>query len=73
MNTVDARGEVCPVPAMWAVQAMRRAAAGEAVEVLLDHAPALDTIPPQAARLGWECTAHPLGEGEWRLTLQRPS
>ena len=54
ITEVDVRGEICPFPMMKAVEAMKKAKADEIIQVLLDHAPALETIPTQAARLGWE-------------------
>lgn len=66
---IDVRGEVCPFPAMKAVEAMRKAQPGQVVHILVDHAPALDTIPPQARRLGWECRIEAIDALEWRLAL----
>jgi hypothetical protein len=39
--------------------------------VLIDHAPALDTIPPQAKRLGWQVEVQETGDPgpEWTITL----
>lgn len=68
---VDVRGEICPFPMMKAVEAMKKAKAGEVIQVLLDHAPALDTIPTQATRLGWEFQVEETGSPEWRMTLTR--
>lgn len=68
---VDARGEVCPTPLMMATKALREAADGEAVAVLIDYGPSLDTIPPQAKRLGWDALVETTGESEWTITLTR--
>lgn len=68
---VDARGEICPYPAMVAVEAMKKAAPDEVIEVLIDHAPALETVPWQAKRHGFEATIEELGSVEWRITLRR--
>ncbi|MBI2866614.1 MAG: sulfurtransferase TusA family protein [Chloroflexi bacterium] len=67
---VDVRGEICPYPMMKAVEAMKKAKGDEAIEVLTDHPPALETIPPQAQRLGWSVEVHQNG-AEWRLVLTR--
>jgi TusA-related sulfurtransferase len=68
---VDARGEVCPVPMMKAVAAMKQAGDGEIIEVFIDYAPALDTIPTQCTRLGWDYTVAATGDPEWKMTLTR--
>ena len=66
---LDVRGEVCPYPMMKAVEAMKKVKDGEDVVVITDHAPCLDTIPPQAARLGFQVTIEEVGSPEWRITL----
>ena len=66
---VDARGEICPVPMMWAVKAMKQAQPGESIRLLFDHAPALDTIPSQVKRLGWEYQVEGSGEPDWCFVL----
>ena len=71
ITEVDVRGEICPFPMMKAVEAMKKAKADEIIQVLLDHAPALETIPTQAARLGWEWEVEEIGSPEWRMTLRR--
>ena len=68
---VDVRSEVCPLPAMRAVDAMEQAHPDEVIHILLDHAPALDTIPAQATRLGWAWQVEETGSPEWRITLTR--
>ena len=53
-DTLDVRGEICPYPMMRTVSALKQLSGGDDVlEVVTDHAPALDTIPTQAARLGF--------------------
>lgn len=68
---LDVRGEICPYPMMKAVEAMKKAPLGEIIEVYTDHAPALETIPTQAARLGWKVKIEEIGSPEWRITLSR--
>ncbi len=68
---VDARGEVCPTPLMMTTKALKSAAPGEAVEVVIDYAPSLDTIPAQARRLGWQVDVQQTGDPEWTITLTR--
>ena len=59
---------------MRTVSALKGLAADEGVlEVVTDHAPALDTIPTQAARLGFETAVEEVTGSEWRITLTRSS
>ncbi|MEX0856190.1 MAG: sulfurtransferase TusA family protein [Gemmatimonadota bacterium] len=69
---LDVRGEICPYPMMRTVSMLKKLSAEErTLEVLTDHAPTLDTIPTQAARLGFETAVEEVGGSEWRLTLTR--
>lgn len=71
-KTLDVRGEICPYPMMRTVTALKGLTAGEhTLEVVTDHAPALDTIPTQAARLGFDTAVEEVGGSEWRLLLTR--
>ena len=69
---LDVRGEICPYPMMRTVSALKRLSKDEsALEVVTDHAPALDTIPTQAARLGFRTDIEETGASEWRITITR--
>jgi tRNA 2-thiouridine synthesizing protein A len=71
-KTLDVRGEICPYPMMRTVTALKKLSADDrTLEVVTDHAPALDTIPTQAARLGFETAVEKVGGSEWRLVLTR--
>ncbi len=70
---LDVRGEICPYPMLKAVEAMKRLPNGEVLEVITDHAPALDTVPAQAHRLGFHCEIRETGSPEWTIILSRPS
>lgn len=66
---LDVRGEVCPYPMMKAVQAMKKVKGKEDVIVVTDHAPCLETIPPQAKRLKYEVEIVETGSPEWKIIL----
>ncbi len=66
---LDVRGEVCPYPMMKAVEAMKKVEGEEGVIIITDHAPCLETIPPQAARLGFQVAIEEVGSPEWKITL----
>lgn len=68
---LDVRGEICPYPMLKAVEAMERLREGEVLEVITDHAPALETIPTQARRRGFSVKIEQTGSPEWRITLFR--
>jgi tRNA 2-thiouridine synthesizing protein A len=67
---LDVRGEICPYPMMKAVEALKKLPDGEILEVITDHSPALETIPTQAVRLGYDATIEETGSPEWRITLR---
>ena len=72
LKQLDVRGEICPYPMMKTVQALKALAADDqGLEVITDHAPALETIPTQAARLGFAVEIDEKGLAEWRITLTR--
>ena len=66
---LDVRGEICPYPMMKAVEAMKKMKGSESVVVITDHAPCLDTIPPQAIRNGYTYEVEETGSPEWKITL----
>ncbi len=68
---IDVRGEICPVPVTKAVDAMKVAAEGEAIDVLTDHPTALVTVPNQAVRMGWDVNIKKVGPAEWLIHLER--
>jgi len=71
-QTLDVRGEICPYPMMRTVSALKKLSLEErTLEVVTDHAPALETIPTQAARLGFTTAVEEVGGSEWRITLTR--
>jgi len=53
-----------------AMEAMQRLPAGEVLEVLVDHPPAIDTIRIAANRYGFRMDVEPARSGEWRIRLQ---
>ena len=71
-ETLDVRGEICPYPMMRTVTALKKLSGEElTLCVVTDHAPALETIPTQAARLGFRTEIEESGGSEWQLVLTR--
>lgn len=74
LKQLDVRGEICPYPMMKTVQALKKLPASElGLEVITDHTQALETIPTQAARLGYAAKIEETGAPEWRITLTKKS
>jgi len=68
---LDVRGEMCPYPAMKAKDALEKLPKGETLVLLTDHAPALSTVPWEAAKLGFGWRIELKGPGEWQITMER--
>jgi tRNA 2-thiouridine synthesizing protein A len=66
---LDVRGEICPYPMMKAAEALKKLSSGESLQVLTDHAPALSTIPWEAAKHGYRASIERVGSPEWLITL----
>jgi tRNA 2-thiouridine synthesizing protein A len=66
---LDVRGEICPYPMMKASEALKKLPNGESLQVLTDHAPALATIPWEAAKQGYRASIERVGSPEWLITL----
>ena len=66
---LDVRGEICPYPMLKAVEAMKKLKGMDTVVVFTDHAPCLETIPPQAGRYGYTYLVEENGGAEWTITL----
>jgi TusA-related sulfurtransferase len=54
---------------MKASEALKKLPPGESLEVVTDHAPALSTIPWEAARFGFRASIERVGSPEWLITL----
>ena len=66
---LDVRGEICPYPMLKASEALKQLPRGESLQVLTDHAPALSTIPWEAAKHGFRASIERVGSPEWLITL----
>jgi tRNA 2-thiouridine synthesizing protein A len=68
---LDVRGEICPYPQVKTVAALKKLAPSDQLEVLTDHPPALETVPTQAARLGYMADITEVGPAEWCIVLRK--
>ena len=69
--TVDVRGEICPVPLVKAMEAMKGALQGQDIEVLTDFMPAVLVVTNVALKERWDINIQHMGSGEWRMLLAR--
>ena len=69
---LDARGLVCPVPALKAKQALTKMRAGAVLRVVTDYAPAKDSVPRDLAKTKHKFLGLEDGEddGTWYLFFQ---
>ena len=68
---LDVRGEICPYPQVKTVAALKKLSPNDDLEVLTDHPPALETVPAQAARLGYAAEIREVGTAEWCIILRK--
>jgi len=68
---LDVRGEICPYPQVKTIAALKKLPVGGQLEVLTDHPPALETVPAQAARLGYMAEIEAVGTAEWCIVLHK--
>jgi len=66
---LDVRGEVCPVPLVKTMEAMKSASHGQGIEMLTDFMPAVLVVSNAALKEGWDINIQNVGPKEWRLLL----
>ena len=66
---LDVRGEVCPVPLVKTMEAMKSASHGQGIEMLTDFMPAVLVVTNAALKEGWDINIQNVGPKEWRLLL----
>jgi tRNA 2-thiouridine synthesizing protein A len=68
---VDCRGETCPVPLAETRKALRKANAGDVVEVIGTHPASLKEIPMAVKALGLELMDVREKDGVWTIRIRR--
>ena len=68
---LDVRGEICPYPMMITNKEIDSNPDANSFEILIDHPPALSTIPPEAMKRGFECEIEEGNSGEWKIFLKK--
>ena len=69
--SLDVRGEICPVPLVKAMEAMRAASKGRKIEIMTDFLPAVLTVTNAALKEGWNINIRKVNLNEWRVLLYR--
>ena len=69
--SLDVRGEICPVPLVRAMEAMRAASTGRQIEMMTDFLPAVLTVTNAALKEGWDINIRRMNLTEWRIFLSR--
>lgn len=70
-QSIDERGEVCPVPDVDAKRALAKMKSGEILEVLIDYPLSKERIPANATKDGHELLAvEETGNSEWRILIK---
>ncbi len=71
-NTLDERGEVCPIPDVDTRRKLKEMKSGEVVEVLIDCALSKKRIPEGVKEVGGEVISiEEIGRSEWRILIKK--
>lgn len=70
-DRLDLRGEVCPYTFVKTTLALEEMAAGQVLEVTVDHAPAVENVPRSAANRGHEVVGVRQSGANWVITLRK--
>jgi len=68
---VDCRGQTCPVPLVEVRKALRKAAAGDVVEVVGTHPASKKEIPMAVEALNLKLLSVEGSDTDWKIRIQR--
>ncbi|WKY47672.1 sulfurtransferase TusA family protein [Eubacteriaceae bacterium ES3] len=68
---VDVRGQVCPVPLVEMRKAVRKAEAGDVIEIVGDNAASRKEIPMAADALSMTVELDNEEEGIWKIRVRK--
>jgi TusA-related sulfurtransferase len=68
---VDVRGEVCPVPLIKSMEAMKIASIDQTIELFTDFKPAVFVVMNAAMNQGWDVAIKQQASTEWKLLLSK--
>ena len=69
MEIIDVTGKPCPIPVIEAKKALRKAAAGETVRLLVDNDISRQNLEKMAGGLGCPCSFETRGDGNILVTI----
>ena len=71
-QTLDIRGQICPLTFVRAKLAIEKMALGEVLEIIVDHQPAAVNVPRSMELEGQKVLeVEQTGEMEWRLFVRK--
>ena len=70
MITVDARGDVCPVPVVKTKEAIRGLNGAGEVEVFVDNETAVQNLEKMAEQKGYQAVSEKTGDKEYRVVMK---
>ncbi len=68
---VDVRGQTCPVPLVEVRKALRKAEAGDIIEVFGTHPPSKKEIPMAVEALGLKVLSVEGTDSDWVIRIQK--
>ena len=70
MTTVDARGEICPIPLIKAKEAIKNLNGAGDVEVLVDNEIAVQNLTKMANQKGYQVSSKKLSDRQYQVTME---
>ena len=71
-RTIDIRGDVCPYTFVKSKLAIENMQKGQVLEVIVDHAPAIENVPRSMESEGNKVLeVKQAGKNEWRIIIQK--
>lgn len=71
MKSIDARGEVCPIPVMKAKKALDEMTAGSMLEVLVDYPAAKENVERMVRNANSEVVSINETNGEYHIRIRK--
>jgi len=71
-ESIDLRGEVCPIPDVETKRALRRMTSGQILEVIIDYPMSKERIPEAVTRDGNEVlSTEEIASSEWKIRIKK--
>ncbi len=71
-KTIDIRGEFCPYTFVKSKLAIEDLESGQVLEVIVDHAPAIENVPRSMEAEGHKILeVKETGKGVWRILIEK--